>query len=48
MLSILKYLFIALLILIDISCIVCSFKYKPVYPYYFWFIVTTISIIFLI
>lgn len=47
MLEILKYILIAFLILIDIACIYCSFKYKPKYPYYFYFIVTTLSIIFL-
>lgn len=48
MLNVLKYIFVALLVLIDISCIYCSTKYTPKYPYYFWFIVSTLSIIFLI
>lgn len=45
MLNILKYLYLATLILVDIACIVCSFKCKPVYPYVFWFIITSIAII---
>ena len=48
MLSILKVILIAFLVLIDISCIYCSFKKKPAYPYFVWFIVTSLSIIFLI
>lgn len=48
MLSILKGILIAILVLIDISCIYCSFKEKPAYAYFFWFIVTSISIIFII
>lgn len=45
---ILKSILIAFLVLIDIACIIASFKYKPAYPYYFYFITTTLSIIFLI
>lgn len=48
MLNVLKYIFIAFLILLDISCIYCSFKEKPVYPYFVWFAIITISIVFLL
>lgn len=48
MLSILKGILIASLVLIDISCIYCSFKKKPAYAYFVWFIVISISILFII
>lgn len=47
MLSILKGILIATLVLIDIACVYCSFTKKPAWTYFFWFIVTTFSIIFL-
>lgn len=48
MITIIKYILIAFLVLIDIACVMCTFKYKPKYPYYFWFTVTTFCIVFLL
>lgn len=42
-----KYFVAALLIYLCIVCIICSFKYKPKYPYYFWFCVTLLGLIFM-
>ena len=48
MLSILKGILIATLVLIDIACVYCSFTKKPAWTYFFWFIVTSIYILFII